>query len=535
MVALVRITARVAPRPWQAALIGAVAATTALAAGELVAAVLGAPTSPVTAIANDFVDSFAASLKSLAVALFGTNDKLALVVGIVVVAIIIAALLGLASRWRVWWGPLGIVLFGALGGWMMATDPQGETGAAIVASLTASAVGVTTFVVLWRRCVEDRAPVREFTPAPDQQVEAVNHPDDAPHSGSLDRRRLLLASGGLAVASGAGALLARRIREGDSVAAARAALLTPEPVRRVRVPNTGGADLFGASSYVTPTEDFYRIDTAILTPQVSVDSWFLEIDGLVRRPTRLTYDELLAHDSISVPVTISCVSNEVGGHLVGNAVWQGVPLAELLDRTGLETAAEQVVGESVDGFTAGFPLGVAVDGRDAIVAYAMNGEPLPVEHGYPVRLIVPGLYGYVSATKWLKRIELTTWDGFDGYWISRGWSKDGPIKTASRIDLPREHITPGTSTVAGVAWAPHRGISRVELRIDDGDWMACQLGPVASDDTWVQWWLAWKATAGHHELQVRATDGTGTTQTRERHGPAPDGATGWHTRVINVS
>jgi DMSO/TMAO reductase YedYZ molybdopterin-dependent catalytic subunit len=535
MVVTVRTPAVVGPRPWQAALIGGVSATTALAAGELAAAVLGAATSPVTAIANRFIDSFAASLKSIAVALFGTNDKLALVVGIVVVAATIAALFGLASRWRRWIGPVGIAFFGALGGWVMATDPQGETGSAFVASVVATVAGVATFVVLWKRTTAEHTPAPELVNAHDRSAQSTSYEDTVPRSESLNRRHLLLVSGGLVAASGAGALLARRIRASDSVSAARAELVIPEPRRRVPLPDSRSTDSSGASSYITRTEDFYRIDTAILTPHVSIDSWSLEIDGLVRRPTRITYDELLAHDSIAVPVTIACVSNEVGGHLVGNAVWQGIPLTDLLDRAGVEAQAEQVVGKSVDGFTAGFPLGVAVDGRDAIVAYAMNNEPLPVEHGYPVRLIVPGLYGYVSATKWLERIELTTWDGFDGYWISRGWSKEGPIKTASRIDLPRNHITAGTSTVAGVAWAPRRGISRVELQIDDGDWAECRLGPVANDDTWVQWWLDWEATPGRHELRVRATDGTGATQTGEQHSPAPDGATGWHTRVVNVS
>jgi DMSO/TMAO reductase YedYZ molybdopterin-dependent catalytic subunit len=526
MVATTQIPA-VAPSRWQVALIGSVAAMSALAAGELVAAVIGAATSPVTAIANNFIDSFAASLKSIAVALFGTHDKVALVVGIVAVSATIAALLGLASRrWR-HAGPVGIVLFGALGGWVMATDPQGERGTAIITSLAAIAVGVVTFVGLWNVCLADQAAMRSANVNDDPAAESTLAP--------LDRRRMLVAAGGVVVASGAGAILARRIRASDSVAAARDELVLPGARRTVALPDTRRADSLGASTYITPTSDFYRIDTAVLTPQVSIDSWSLEIDGLVERPARITYDELIAHDSIAVPVTISCVSNEVGGRLVGTAVWQGVPLADLLDRVGVERVAQQVVGRSVDGFTAGFPLGVAVDGRDALVAYAMNGEPLPVEHGYPVRLIVPGLYGYVSATKWLERIELTTWDGFDGYWINRGWSKEGPIKTASRIDVPRDGIAAGKQTVAGVAWAPRRGISQVELQVDDGEWMACQLGAVASDDTWVQWWFEWEATVGRHELRIRATDGTGTTQTGDRHSPAPNGATGWHSRVVNVT
>jgi DMSO/TMAO reductase YedYZ molybdopterin-dependent catalytic subunit len=300
------------------------------------------------------------------------------------------------------------------------------------------------------------------------------------------------------------------------------------------------ADAFaldGLSPFVTPNADFYRIDTALTIPRVDVAGWTLDVAGHVDRPFSLTFDELLALDSVEEVVTMQCVSNEVGGYLVGNAVWQGVPLRDLLDRAGVQEAGEQVVGVSVDGFTAGFPRQLLVDDRTALVAYAMNGELLPARNGFPARLVVAGLYGYVSATKWLRTIELTRLDEVDGFWIPRGWSKDGPIKTTSRIDVPRagQPLRVGTVAVAGVAWAPTRGISKVEVRVDEGDWQEAELGGATSDETWVQWRFAWDAPAGQHVLEVRATDGAGEVQTEAIAPPAPNGATGLHRRRVAVA
>jgi hypothetical protein len=257
---------------------------------------------------------------------------------------------------------------------------------------------------------------------------------------------------------------------------------------------------------------------------------------MVDRPLTMGYDELVAMSTTEDVVTLQCVSNEVGGNLVGNAAWQGVPLATLLERAGVQDGATQIVGRSVDGFTAGFPTDVGLDGRTAMVVVGMNGEPLPASHGFPARLIIAGLYGYVSATKWLDEIVLTTWEDFDGYWVPRGWSKEGPIKTASRIDVPRSGATvaAGTQPIAGVAWAPTVGIERVEVQVDDDAWQEATLGDAASGNTWVQWYLEWPAEPGEHRLRVRATDATGATQTEERRPPAPDGSTGWHTRSVRV-
>ena len=292
----------------------------------------------------------------------------------------------------------------------------------------------------------------------------------------------------------------------------------------------------GISPIVTPNSDFYRIDTALAVPSVDVDSWKLEITGMVDRPYSMNFRELIDMGLVETPVTLSCVSNKVGGNLVDNAVWRGVPLADVLNRAGVQRGATQIVGRSVDNWNSGFPTEYAFDGRQALVAVAMNGEPLPREHGFPARLVIAGLYGYVSATKWLEEIRLTTWEGFDSYWVPRGWSKRGPIKTQSRIDVPRggSRIRAGRVAVAGIAWAPTRSINRVEVQVGDGPWVEADLSNNMSVNSWRQWVYAWDATPGNHRIRCRATDGTGYTQTSEIRPPAPDGATGWHTIEVNI-
>ena len=282
---------------------------------------------------------------------------------------------------------------------------------------------------------------------------------------------------------------------------------------------------------VTPNNDFYRIDTAFSIPRVDVSNWRLQITGLVERPYSISFTELLGLSTYEEFVTLCCVSNQVGGHLIDNAKWQGVPLGHVLNHAGVKNEATQIVGRSVDGFTVGFPRDVAFDGRPALIAVGMNGEPLPYKHGFPARLVVSGLYGYVSATKWLQEIELTTWEGFDGYWIPRGWSKEGPIKTQTRIDVPKPSSTgikPGLQPIAGVAWAQNRGISKVEVQIDGGDWKEATLALPISQHTWVQWVFEWGATPGPHVARVRATDANGELQAEGPRPPAPNGAEGWH-------
>jgi DMSO/TMAO reductase YedYZ molybdopterin-dependent catalytic subunit len=519
-----------------AAAAGAVSAAVALAVGELVASLLSSPVSLVTAVGSEFVDRFAASLKDLAVALFGTNDKVALVIGIVVVSVVLGAVIGVLDRtWRLA-APVGFGAFGMLGAWALASDPQGSLAVAVVSAASAVVAGVGALWAL-RRAGVRRAARPDAHPA--STGPATDRPASPGRSGTvtLDRRSFALALGGLLVVAGTGGLAARAVRAGGSVDASHRRAVLPRATRTTPLPAEQPFAVTGLSPYVTPTGDFYRIDTALSTPQVASEGWRLRITGMVDQPVELTYDDLLALDSVEAPVTIACVSNEVGGGLVGTAVWQGVPLAALLERAGVRPEATQIVGRSVDGFTAGFPTTVALDGRTALVAYAMNGEPLPADHGHPARLIVSGLYGYVSATKWLEEIELTTWESFDGYWVPRGWSKTGPIKLQSRIDVPRADasLVAGSQPIAGVAWAPDTGVERVEVQVDDGPWRTARLGATASSDTWVQWFLEWDADPGDHEIRVRATDTSGRTQTADVTDPAPDGATGWHTRRAHVA
>ena len=321
---------------------------------------------------------------------------------------------------------------------------------------------------------------------------------------------------------------------------------TTQPPQSSTLPQVAHLDTLddevpGISPFITPIspkDEFYRIDTALTVPQVDPDNWRLRITGLVDNPYELTYHDIRAMRLSDYVITLSCVSNRVGGNLVDNAVWTGVPLNVLLQRAGVQRGAQQIVGRSVDDFTAGFPTTAAYDGRNAILAIGMNNEPLPTRHGFPARIVVAGLYGYVSAVKWLEEIHLTTWDGFDGYWVPRGWSKRGPIKTQSRIDVPgmNADLKIGqTTSVAGIAWAPTRGIRRVEVKIGRENWEPCRLGDAVGDESWVQWHREWTpATAGHHDIQVRATDGTGTTQGSYRIPSKPNGAEGHHTITVNV-
>jgi DMSO/TMAO reductase YedYZ molybdopterin-dependent catalytic subunit len=353
---------------------------------------------------------------------------------------------------------------------------------------------------------------------------------------SFDRRRFLLtgAAGAVAaiLAGGIGAVLARRSR----AEASRADVRIPPPVDAASSVPGVDRSVPGLSPFFTPNEEFYRVDTALLVPGLEAEDWRLRVHGMVERELTLGYRELLARPLIERDITLACVSNPVGGPYVGNARWIGVPLRDLLEELGVHPDADQIVSRSADAFTAGTPTAVAMDGRDAMLAVAMNGEPLPLEHGFPVRMIVPGLYGYVSATKWLVEIELTTFDAFDPYWIRRGWAERAPVKTASRIDTPRAgaSLAPGPVPVAGVAWAQHRGIERVEVRIDDGPWTEADLAGAPSRDTWRQWVLRWDASAGEHRIQARATDGTGALQTAAEAEPFPDGATGRHTVLVSV-
>jgi len=504
---------------------GAVAVGAALAAGELLAGVLGVP-SPMLAIARFIVDIQPPGAKDFVVGLFGEADKIAFQVFIILVALGIGAVLGrVAPKWP---DLAAIVIAGFAGAGFAAALRDPNNIPALSAAV--AAVGAIVGIAVLRRLVRI---VLAGAAAPPSGVTTAVAPDWA-------RRSLLQAGGAIAVGSVVAGSVGRLLLERQRSPATPADI--PSVPRPVTLPP--GADIAtidlvagGLSPIVVPTADFYRIDTAFIPPTVERDTWRLKVSGLVDREIELTYDELVALPVVEQYVTIACVSNNVGGDLVGNAKWTGVPLRTVLDLAGVQANADQLVGRSVDGFTAGMPVEWVMDeSRVPMIAVGMNDEPLPRIHGYPARLIIPGLYGYVSATKWLTELQLTRFDQFQGYWVPLGWAAKAPILTQSRIDVPRAdaRLTAGTVPVAGVAWAPDRGIQRVEVKVDDADWVAARLSAPISAATWVQWLYLWEATPGDHRITVRAVDGAGEVQTDARSNPAPDGARGHHSVSVSV-
>jgi DMSO/TMAO reductase YedYZ molybdopterin-dependent catalytic subunit len=359
-----------------------------------------------------------------------------------------------------------------------------------------------------------------------------------PAGSAPDRRRFLIAGAGAtvlaAVAGGAGDKLLARF----SVASSRAQVRLPAAAVRARaVPAGTELRIPGLTPFFTSNASFYRVDTDLVLPQVSPDNWTLRIDGMVDHPVEISFAELLKMPLTEADVTLVCVSNQVGGTYTGNARWLGAPLAGLLRRAGVQAGADQVLSTSTDGMTISTPVATIMDGRQALLAVGMNGQPLPIEHGFPARMIVPGLYGYVSATKWVSKLTLTTFAKQKAYWTQRGYSAQAPIKTESRIDVPRplSQVAAGRVAVAGVAWAPATGISAVEVSVDNGPWQRATLAAVDGIDTWRQWMWAWDAKPGLHNLQVRATDSAGVTQTSKRAYPVPNGSSGWDSTVVTVT
>jgi DMSO/TMAO reductase YedYZ molybdopterin-dependent catalytic subunit len=505
---------------WQGIALGLLATGAGLAAAELMVGLVEGSASPVVPVGQVFIDWVPTPIKDWAIDTFGTNDKVVLVLGAVVVILGIGIGVGL------------LAMRGARGAAYALTSVIGLLGASAVLTRPAPSVGkllptivgtLVSIAVVWYL-----APRRAPSP-----------PDGVPSATPMgvDRRRFIGGAVGIGsvavVAGGLGRMLQQRFEVSDE----RGALDLPSAASPASaLPADAELGVPGIDSFVTPNDSFYRIDTALVVPQVSKDSWRLRISGLVDNEMELTFDDLLARPQVERYVTLSCVSNPVGGDLVGTALWQGVLLRDVLEEAGLRSGAEQIVSRSIDGWTCGTPTEVVMDGRDAMLAIAMNGEPLPARHGYPVRMVVPGLYGYVSATKWVTEIELTRWEDFDAYWVPRGWSKLGPVKTMARIDTPRNASRHnGDVMIGGVAWAVHRGVSAVQVRIDGGDWLEADLGGVPSVDTWVQWAYRLEATPGRHLVEARALDGTGEPQPEEPRPVAPDGAQGYHRITVDVS
>jgi DMSO/TMAO reductase YedYZ molybdopterin-dependent catalytic subunit len=500
---------------------GAAAAGLALGLTELAAGLSAAVPSALASIGSIIVDGSPPWLKDTAISTLGTADKGALAIGTAVVVLLIGAVTGILAARRRWVVPVVFGLFAVVGIAAQLQQPGSVPVAVVLSTGIAAAAGAGVLVLLLR--LGEPGPKVSATPTREAPAD--------------HERRIflgvLVGVAGLALGS---AILGRQLilKRSEKV---RTSIALPEPEVRVVPPQPANSfDLEGLTPIVVEEPDFYRIDTALVVPVVDPATWRLRVTGMVEREIELTLDDLMAMPQVERYVTIACVSNEVGDDLVGNAVWQGVHLTSVLDEAGVRSGASQLVGRSVDGWTAGFPTEAAFDGRDPLIAIGMNGVPLPRRHGYPARLIVPGLYGYTSATKWLEEIHLTTWDGFDAYWVPRGWAKHAPIKTQSRIDRPQSHrrATEDPVIAAGVAWAPTRGVSRVEVQLDDGPWTDAEVAEPLSPDAWVQWKATVPAVPGQHQLRVRATDGNGDRQPETDQPPRPDGATGWHTIPFTV-
>ncbi|MGP3775981.1 molybdopterin-dependent oxidoreductase [Streptomyces sp. SDT5-1] len=509
------------------ALSGLLAGYAALATAELLSAAVRPEAGPVVAVGGAAIDRTPPAVKDWAIRQFGTHDKLVLQLGILAVLSLLALALGVLATRRRLAGSLGVLAFGAVGALAAASRPDATGPADALPSLIGGVAGAG--ILYWLAGRLDR-PV-----AAGQETEGSD----------WDRRGFLLAAGAAAAASTGAGVVGRAFKgsRGNSAVASRADVALPSPASAAP-PTPRGAALRvdGISPYVTPNADFYRVDTALVVPKVDATAWKLRIHGKgVSREQTFSFDDVLRMPLIERTITLNCVSNEVGGPYVGNARWIGVRLADLLKQCGVRPPsgggpADQLVARSVDGMTIGSPVEDVMDGRDAMLAVGMNGQPLPFEHGFPARMLVPGLYGYVSACKWIEDIELTTFDAYDPYWVRRDWARRAPVKTQSRIDTPKPFAHPkaGTVMVAGVAWAQHRGIDKVEVRVDDGPWQEARLAAEDTRDTWRQWSYEWRAAKGGHTLTVRATDRTGTTQTSERVPPIPDGASGWHSVVVTV-
>jgi DMSO/TMAO reductase YedYZ molybdopterin-dependent catalytic subunit len=535
------------------ALAGLLSAAVALGVAELVAGITGPLSSPVIAVGGVAINLTPVPLKDFAIAHFGSNDKNVLLAGIVVQLAVFAAVIGiLALRW-LWIGLAGLVVFGALG--VAAVVDRGSASLPDVApTLIGVAVAAVAMVFLVRaaRMEPRRATALAAAGSADPQADLaapdlpvlqpgmrVNRPEDRDQAVQAPGRRRFLALGAgaavLAAGSGwAGEQLLRRF----NVTALRAAVRLPRPaVAAAPVPARASLDVSGITPFFSSNNSFYRVDIDLVVPQVSPQDWTLQITGMVDHPIELTFDDLLRLPLIEHDMTLVCVSDAVGGPYNGNARWLGASLPALLRKAGIQRGANQVLSTGTDGMTISTAVDTILDGRQALIAVGMNGQPLPTEHGFPARMLVPGLYGYVSATKWVTKLEVTTFARQQAYWTQRGYALQAPIRTESRIDVPRPlaQLAPGRVAVGGVAWAPHRGISRVQVNVDNGPWQTAKLGAADGTDTWRQWVWVWDAPSGLHTLQVRATDGTGAVQTKSQAGVFPSGATGWDSVVVTVT
>ncbi|GAA3552345.1 molybdopterin-dependent oxidoreductase [Amycolatopsis ultiminotia] len=500
-----------------AAVCGVLALLAALAAGHLVASFIAVDASPYLAVGSAAIDLTPTSLKDFAVRTFGTHDKEVLLGGMAVVMVVVAAVAGLVSVRRAWPGAALVSAFGVVGIAAVLSRPSLPV-VAVLAPVASTFVGVGIFLLLHR--ISSRVAQRGTDG----------------HRRGTPRRAFLLGGAGVVVGTGLVGGAGQLIGSARDAAASRAAVGKLVPARRApAIPADADFEKLGTPPFITPNARFYRVDTALSVPQVRAEEWTLRIHGMVERERTYRYSDIRDRALIERTITMTCVSNEVGGDYVSTSNFIGVDLADLLAECGVRPGAEQLFATSVDGWTSGTPVAAALDrGRGAMLAIGMNGEPLPLEHGFPARLVTPGLFGYVSATKWVVDLEVTTWAARQSYWLRRGWGQEAPIKTESRIDQPKGFATvsAGAVRLSGIAWAQHKGIEKVEISVDNGPWTPATLSTEVNVDTWRMWWTQISVKPGTHQILCRATDRTGYIQTADRAGTVPDGATGRHSTTF---
>jgi DMSO/TMAO reductase YedYZ molybdopterin-dependent catalytic subunit len=517
---------------------GLLAAAAAMAAGHLVAAFVNPAASPVLAVGSTVIDATPTPVKEWAVQTLGNADKPVLLGSVALVTALAAAAIGLVSRTRPSLANGLLVALAALAGLAAAFRPS-ALPQDVLPAVVAAVVGLVVLYFL-RRAAETAS---ETSAAHDRSraESPLDHTAYAPgQAGSTGRRAFVLGAAGTAVGAVAVGALGQRI---GGTATAPSDLALPKPASSIPPLPTGiEGKVKGVSAFRTPTKDFYRVDTALVIPRVDVGKWRLEVDGMVDKPFSLTFEELTAMEVVERDITLNCVSNEVGGPYISSTRWLGVRMRDVLERAGVQSGVDQILSESVDGMTISTPIEALTDAssveKEALLAFAMDGQPLPARHGFPVRMVTPGLYGFVGATKWLTKLTATTYAAQKAYWTKRGWLIDGRVKTQARIDTPMGLATyePGRIPVGGVAWAQGGdGISKVEVRVDDGPWQEATLGPDANTVYWRQWSWVWEAKSGRHDLTVRATNGKGEVQTEQRAEPFPGGASGYHSIVVIVS
>ncbi|WP_136055740.1 molybdopterin-dependent oxidoreductase [Microbacterium sp. K24] len=515
-----------------AALSGVIGGAVFLAVAELFALLFARAASPILAVGGFVIDIVPQPFKEFAIATFGEYDKLVLLGSLGLAVVIASAIAGILQLVKAPLGVIALIIAGVLSTAAIVTR-AGAPALAFLPPVLGTIAGSIVLILLVRRLRTWRAAA-----LPERADDAAADAETAEPKG-IDRRRFFMVAAISGVSAVVVGVASRAVSMTvGSVEAIRDSLKLPGAKSKVTIPEGAELDIKGLSKLYTPNKDFYRVDTALTVPTIDPATWRLTIDGMVDQKVEMSFQDLLDMGLDEYSITLTCVSNEVGGELAGNAMWLGVPLRDVLKKAGVKSGADMVLSKSVDGYTASTPLSALTDDNlDAILAVAMNGEPLPAEHGFPVRMVVPGLYGYVSATKWLTELKVTTFAKDEAYWTPRGYSAEAPIKFSSRLDTPSigEAVPAGRIPIAGVAWAQSVGIERVEVKIDEGEWTAATMSTPVNDDTWVQWFMEWDATPGTHYVAVRAVNKNGDLQIEERAPIAPNGSSGWQRSLIRVT